>query len=93
VTEPYEGSPHGYAGAGRLVPGAHGASGDPTSSVSERSLFHAYRVSSSARRVERCACGGDIEAEDDYRAIADAVDLHNASTVHQQWRAWRDELR
>ena len=42
--------------------------------------------------VERCACGGLIEAEDDAATIADAVHVHNSSTEHAQWaigHGWR----
>lgn len=37
-----------------------------------------------AERREACVCGGVIEADDDERAIADAVAVHNRSTDHAQ---------
>ena len=36
--------------------------------------------------AEPCVCGGVIRADDDPRAIADAVVVHGRSTSHQQWR-------
>ena len=71
------GSPHGYLGVARDL------SGTSRSASGDPTI-----------QVERCVCGGDIEALVAWPgAIADAVDLHNHSTVHQQWRAWRDLLR
>jgi len=60
------------------------------SSITERALIHAYRAGVLLRRVEECVCGGEIEAEDSWVAIRNAVETHNDSTVHAQWRAWRE---
>ena len=70
------------------------ASGDPTSSIPERTLFRGYGADSAwqppERVVSRCVCGGDIEADDNDGSIRQAIDLHNDSVRHQQWRAWQE---
>jgi hypothetical protein len=90
------GSPHGYAGARDLSGPKHSASGDPASSLGERALWHGYRNTPAGgerylRLTSECACGGTIEAEDHPTAIAQAVEMHNLSTAHLQWRAWQDD--
>lgn len=87
-----EGLPHGFVGARDMSGTGRSASGDPLSSMSERDLMKGYRWNTETR-IEDCACGGEIESLDDWRAIAYAVEVHNGSTVHQQWRAWQDLLR
>lgn len=58
----------------------------PTSQMSEAALARGYGMA----RVERCACGGEIESIDGPESIALAVAAHNQSTRHAQWRAERE---
>jgi hypothetical protein len=53
-----------------------------TSHISEAALIKGYQQV--AFREEPCACGGVIVSNE--RTVSDAVDAHNASTGHQQWR-------
>lgn len=63
---------------------------EPTSHLSEASLVEGYGAARMANRCEPCACGTVIESPNIPGAIAIAVDVHNHSTVHRQWRAWRE---
>lgn len=54
--------------------------------VSESSLFHAYRNSVQGLRTEPCVCGESITCEDEDRTVYVAVEAHNQSTAHRQWR-------
>lgn len=57
--------------------------------MTERSLFYAYRNLDSTYSAE-CACGDLIVAPDgDEDTVAEAVNLHNESPVHAQWREWQ----
>lgn len=93
-------SPHGQRFAARDVSGLGiGASGaladrshDVTSNLSETELMDGYRAMRLTDRCEPCACGGTIESPSIPAAIAIAVDLHNHSTVHRQWRTWRESM-
>lgn len=90
------GSPHGYKNGGDVSRAVRSASGDPASSMPERTLIYGYRKAELPwapdlpRRVTKCVCGGEIEGADDPIAIRSAVELHNESTQHQQWRAWQE---
>lgn len=76
---------------GLALPPATDLSGEPTSSLTETALIRGYAAGPALlRRVERCACGGTIRALDAPRAITYAVEVHNGSTRHAHWRAWRD---
>ena len=67
------------------------ASMRPTSAIAEATLFAAYAAGTGRPvRVEACACGGILAADDgDWREVAEVLRVHNASTVHRQWA---DEL-
>lgn len=59
--------------------------------MNEPELFAAYR--NDYGYASACACGSVIRSETgDERAVSEAIDIHNVSTVHEQWRAWRDAL-
>jgi hypothetical protein len=68
----------------------------PTSAISEAQLEQGGLGRMGARtRVEPCACGGVIVAEDDDWAIALEVRSHNQSTRHEHWAiavGWRPSL-
>ena len=91
MTPPHEGSPHGQ----RLLHGdvsrqGPDSSGEP-SQLSERALIHGYRATAFHRRIEKCACGGEIEADATPAAVRNAVELHNETTEHRQWQNWRGD--
>ena len=94
--KPNGGSPHGLVNGRDLSDAVPSASGDPTSSIPERTLIYGYRNGGESmwepteRVVSRCVCGEDIEADDNEVSIRHAVDLHNDSVRHQQWRAWQE---
>ena len=75
------GSVHGPA----LVGGRASAATEGRGSLSEDVLIGAgLGVLRPRERWEPCICGGVIAADDDERAIADAVRVHNVSTGHEQ---------
>lgn len=54
----------------------------------ERELFAAYRHAGGY--LSSCACGVDIFSEKgDEASVTAAIDAHNASTPHLQWREWQ----
>jgi len=60
--------------------------------MTERGLFHAYRNLDASYSAE-CACGDLILATDgDELTVAEAVTLHNESTVHAQWSGWQEAV-
>lgn len=58
--------------------------------MTEAALFEAYRGIDGY--ATDCECGGEIKAAD-AADIAEAVLIHNESTVHQQWREWQEAVR
>ena len=62
-------------------------------SLTEDDLFVAYRVAD-GRYVTDCACGGTITAESGSHAVVEAaIDAHNATALHLQWREWQDAVK
>ena len=60
--------------------------------MTEQGLFHAYR--NTEGYSTECACGDVIESQFGTEpAIADALTIHYASTVHQQWREWQEAVQ
>lgn len=57
--------------------------------MTEAELFAAYRVSSGYSA--QCSCGLWVDAKDQ-EAVAEAIEIHNLSPVHQQWRAEQDAV-
>jgi hypothetical protein len=59
--------------------------------VTEETLFAAYRNTEGYSAP--CACGDDITATyASEPAIAEAIRIHQESTVHQQWREWQEAV-
>jgi len=61
------------------------------SGMNEVTLLHAKGMDvrvGPRRRTEECVCGGSITAEIGWEAAA--VDEHNATAIHQAWRAWKE---
>jgi hypothetical protein len=59
--------------------------------VTEHALFHAYR--NSFGYAAECACGEVIESTaGSERAVAEAVRIHNESTIHTQWSLWQEAV-
>lgn len=60
--------------------------------MTEEDLFAAYRNSDFGYAAQ-CSCGDWIRsAKGDERSVGSAIRLHNESTVHEQWRLWREAL-
>lgn len=62
---------------------------EPTSAMPEADLFRSYGPPIVSRA---CLCGGRIESIERHEAIAEAVSVHNSSTIHQHWAiaaGWR----
>lgn len=60
--------------------------------MNEPELFAAYRHHD--HWETECACGDLIIARaNDEAAMAAAIDAHNASPVHQQWREWQEAVK
>jgi len=78
---------------GILLPPAIDRSDAPTSAMTEGMLLAGYRhgfgLDMPGFREEPCACGGLISSRDSDRAIAYAVELHNATDRHLAWRRRR----
>lgn len=59
--------------------------------MTEPELFAAYRVEYGY--ATECACGTIIHVVSaDVTSVTEAIAFHNLSTVHAQWRAWREAL-
>lgn len=60
--------------------------------MTERELFAAYRTPIGHYEAP-CVCGDTVQAlSSDEETVRSAVDLHNESTVHQQWLAWQEAV-
>jgi hypothetical protein len=57
--------------------------------MTEAELFAAYQVSSGYSA--QCSCGLWIDAKD-RDAVAESIEIHNLSQVHQQWREEQDAV-
>lgn len=57
----------------------------PAERASGARVSEHYRRIAPLRRTEPCACGTDITAEVGWEQAA--VDDHNATAIHQSWRA------
>ena len=61
--------------------------------MTERALFHAYRHAHGHYEAE-CACGEVIYSEKgDEQAVGQAIDAHNLTPLHVQWREWQDAVK
>jgi hypothetical protein len=61
--------------------------------VTERALFHAYRNATTEHFEAPCVCGETIlSLTGDELSVAEAVILHNESTVHAQWARWQEAV-
>lgn len=59
--------------------------------MTEHALFYAYR--NAVGYAAECSCGQVIESQVGTEdAVAEAVRIHNESTVHRQWREWQDAV-
>lgn len=79
------------SGLGIRASGAR-AGRDPQSSISEHALLQGYRGLPSDILRHTCACGGRIEAKATDDDIREAIEIHNLTTLHQQWRTWREAM-
>ena len=60
--------------------------------MTETELFAAYRHVD--HWESECACGELIVSEHgDELSVMSAIDVHNESTVHAQWRSWQEAVR
>jgi hypothetical protein len=83
----------------RTAPGASSPRELPTrrlpavpSSVTESALFAAYRHAGGY--LAPCACGVDIFSESvDEASVTAAIDAHNDSAPHLQWREWQAAVK
>jgi len=56
--------------------------------MSEEALFYGYR--NTEGYATECACGDQITSQfGTEAAVAEAIRIHQGTTVHQQWREWQ----
>lgn len=62
--------------------------------MTERELFAAYRVTvPEVGYASECACGELIESRlGTEEAIREALALHYATAIHQQWSEWQEAV-
>lgn len=60
--------------------------------MNEADLFDAYR-NPDGHYVVDCVCGGQVYSLlPSEHSIAKAIELHQESDVHQQWREWQEAV-
>lgn len=59
--------------------------------MTEEVLFAAYR--NAEGWASECACGATIHSQyGTESAVAEAIRMHQESTVHRQWRSWQEAV-
>lgn len=59
--------------------------------MTEEALFYGYR--NAEGYSTECACGDTIHSQfGTEAAVAEAIRIHQSSTVHEQWRGWQEAV-